>query len=164
LLVGASAKLELFPSFTFAAGVQYTQKGTEFVIGLPGGIQTRTDFKRTYLEVPVTLTLDLAGNAPRVYLLGGTTVGTLLSAAAESSQGEIQYRDSLNRSDMAVEFGGGIEIPLSSHVSINTEGRYSFGLDDVGKKGGSILSTDAWRSRDLRVVLGLYYSIFARDD
>lgn len=162
IVLGASATLELFPSFALQGGIQYVKKNNTFEIVLPGG-ETRTEnYQFDYLELPLSMTLNFGSSSPRFYGLLGTTLGTLLVATGgdpEQNRDTSDVSESLDPIDMSVDIGAGMALDLSSHITFIVEAKYNYGLLDIYQHTAQVTSLNSWRARDLKVIAGLYFSL-----
>lgn len=89
--------------------------------------------KLSYLEVPVLLRLAIDGGMAKLYVMGGPSVGLLLSAR-ESQDGEFgsdeDVKDDYKNFDFGLIGGAGISIPMNM-IAFFIEGRYALGLSDI---------------------------------
>ncbi len=86
-----------------------------------------------YLELPVLARITRAGGGTRRYfVVGGPAIGVRLRARIRTDFGdsteEINISDDVERLDLGVTAGGGVEIG-----SLVFDGRYTLGLKDIDK-------------------------------
>lgn len=118
----------------------FLQKGVEVTQTFQGQEFGSFKLKFSYLEVPVLLRLAMDGGMAKLYVMGGPSVGLLLSAK-QSTDGEfgsdVDVKDEFKDFDFGLIGGGGISIRMGQ-VTQNTlgvaffiEGRYALGLSDI---------------------------------
>jgi hypothetical protein len=163
VILGASAILEPFPSFALQAGVQYVQKNNSFEIVLPGGSTTVEHYEFDYLELPVSMTLYLSSGSPRVYVLLGSTLGTVLTATggrgSEEAADSADVSESIDPIDLSVDIGAGMALDFGENVKLIAEAKYNYGLLDLYSYSAQLSSVNSWRARDLKLVAGLYFTL-----
>jgi opacity protein-like surface antigen len=91
----------------------------------------------SFIEVPLLLKVQF-GDQIRPYIMGGPTVGFLLSSKLESEIGGLLFKGDVKhitrKVDFGVGLGAGVSIPLGSS-NIFLDGRYTLGLTDLNKGG-----------------------------
>lgn len=105
----------------------YSMKGASS--GGEGGIET--EVLLDYLEVPILARHSWRGRPGRAYfILGGPAFGVRLRArsktAFNSSVDEVDLSDDIERLDVGITAGGGVELG-----AIVIDARYTFGLGDL---------------------------------
>ncbi len=136
--IGGLAEFELSPVLSFQARGMYVQKGAvlEGDLGNLIGIgETVID----YITVPLLLKFSTDVSNVRPYVVVGPEIGfktrakatitdaTVLDAGEEFS---IDLGDEVRSTDVALDFGGGVEIPYKRVVFL-LEGIYSLGLKNI---------------------------------
>jgi len=105
----------------------YIRKGADMDLSdLGGGSGTVT---LDYIEIPVLGRADFgAGTGTKPFVYGGAALAVFMSAGLEID-GESQEidEDTISKLDVALQIGGGVEIPMSSGA-VTLEARYSHGL------------------------------------
>ena len=93
------------------------------------------DYLVNYYEIPINLLakFDVAGFTP--FLFAGPSFN-FFSAAKETYIGfygdpEGEAADKFKKFDFAINFGGGIELPLSNSIGLFVNARYSLGLTNI---------------------------------
>ena len=162
LLLGGYAELSLVPPLVVQVGVQYAEnKMTVSVISPLDTPTPSVTHQLNYLEVPINLKLAIGKPTFQVFGLAGISVGVLLKAfdlaSASNDTESNDYKDSLNKTALSFQVGGGIGIQVVKHVEFIAEARYNMGLKDVNKSGQTLLSTGAWKARDLTITGGLNF-------
>ena len=163
-IVGGLVEVELLPSIVFQAGLQVAQRHTTVTHSTPGlPNPTETAYSFNYFEIPLTLKLAMGRPSFQVYGLAGANVGTLMRAVGETTtptgtESE-DIKASLDKTNIALEVGGGIGFQVASHLSLVVDGRYNMGLKDLNTSGKAMVDAGAWKPRDLRVTAGLVYRL-----
>jgi hypothetical protein len=141
---GGLVELGLSPYASLQARCMYVPKG----VGLED-IAEEVDLRATtvidYVTVPVLLKIQADSEKIRPYAVVGPELGFKIQAGASVTTtsavpGDIlnmleedlsrQVNDNLKSTDVALDFGGGIEIP-SGRMSFLIEGIYSLGLRNI---------------------------------
>jgi opacity protein-like surface antigen len=125
----------------------YIQKGTrrtfyevsDAYTGLPLAIEA--PFKLEFLQMPVTLGVQIGEGPLRPYLFAGPNVGYLLTHGYSGS-------------DIAFDAGIGVEYELSANRSILLEARYSAGLNNLNTEDPG---APELRSRGIQPLLGVLF-------
>ena len=106
-----------------------------------GALQTDSDpegkVKSSYFEIPVFMKFEF-GEDVKPYVIGGPTVGFLLSSNVELEISGATFSGDLKpvykSLDIGFGLGAGIDYPVGN-LSIFFETRYTFGLTDFNKGG-----------------------------
>jgi len=162
LVVGAAFEVELFSPLAFRAEAQFVQKGGTLEFTSSQGFpSTSADYTLNYLELPINLKFDIGSEQIPLYVFAGTTVGTLLSAVAreETEGSDSDVGDAFKSFDLSLDLGGGIGYRLASHLTTVADIRYSLGLTDIAKESNQLLAADSWKTRNIKIVLGLYVGL-----
>ena len=158
--LGGFVEYWISPMFALQFNALLSMKGTEIdgVIdkdivyqGVPINVHVDTVnvVNLQYLSFPVLAKLALGQNGSiRPYLIFGPEMDILLSAKAEwswevkvssggastggSDNGEIDIKDDLETIDFAINFGGGLTIPLGN-IELFIDGMYGLGLTNIVK-------------------------------
>ena len=96
-------------------------------------VESTSKLKFAYLEVPVLLRFAIDGGGAKFYIMGGPSVGLLLSAR-ESQDGEFGYEEDVKDDYKNIDFGliGGAGISIwMDKIALFVEGRYALGLSDI---------------------------------
>ncbi len=173
--LGGVLDLTLAKNISLRIEPMYLQKG--------GNLEDDPEFfgsfriKEAYFEVPLLLKAALRSRSIQPYLLGGPTVGLLLSSKGDfdlpSDFGgghiEVDTQD-LNKSvNFGFAIGGGITIPLG-HNAVFIEGRYVHSLSNVAEQGHIsvqisdeiteqiiVFEEDDWRYRGVQILVGITF-------
>jgi hypothetical protein len=123
----------------------YNQKGVKFEGGESGqgfSYTFKSTEKLAYLSIPVLVRYALSrGKGIVPFITAGPELGILLSAKVksetsgdfvEAGESEDDIKDNLKSTEFAVNFGGGVEIPLQAIIII-VDLRYALGLTKIHK-------------------------------
>ncbi len=162
LLLGGYAELSLVPPLVLQVGVQYAENKMSVSVMSPLDTSAMSvTHQLNYLEIPINLKLAIGKPTFQIFGLVGISVGVLMKAVdlASGSNGmeSSDYKDSLNKTALAFQVGGGFGIQIVKHIEFIAEARYDMGLRDVNKSGQALLSTGAWKARDLTITGGLNF-------
>lgn len=146
-LAGASLEIALFAPIALRLEAEYAENGAHV------GLDTGTDYSLGYLAAPINLRYDVLTGSVPLYLFAGTTVGALLHATQEQNGQQTDAKNQFRAIDVTLDLGGGIGYRLSPSLSVLGDVRFSYGLID-----DTMLGVDSWRSRNVKVVLGLTYT------
>lgn len=134
LVAGMFATMPLFSRLELQPEALFTSKGAR--VDLEG---VKASLVADYLEVPVLARFSRRG-AFNFYLAGGPAVAFLLRAhsrtAFAGATEEIDITEQVNRVDVGVAMGGGVEFG-----SIVIDGRYTLGLLDIDKDKSDAVKT-----------------------
>lgn len=142
--IGGFAEFELTPTMSIQARAMYVRKGA----GLEERIETvdlRAETTIDYITVPVLLKIQVDKAKFRPYAVVGPEIGFKTRSRASLSTSPTISRDlvdpiekelsdqveeNVRSTDVALDFGGGIEIPSRRMVFL-VEGIYSLGLLNI---------------------------------
>jgi hypothetical protein len=128
IVAGAFITLPLFSKLELQPEVLYSVKGAKLDLdGISDSVVV------DYLEVPALVRFSRRGAGKvHYYVAGGPSAGFQLRARTRTkfagSTEEIDISEQVERFDLGVAFGGGVEIG-----SIVIDGRYTLGLTDIDK-------------------------------
>lgn len=98
------------------------------------------DLYTSFLEVPFFIKMYV-GKEARSYIMAGPTLGFLLDSEVRAEAFGLKFKgnldDAIHHFDYGVSFGAGISIPINRTI-IFFEGRYTYGLKDLGKTGSIV--------------------------
>ena len=130
---------------------------------------THYEFNRSYLELPVLLKVSM-GSRLRPYIIGGPTMGYLLSSKVGGWSGSDDLDGDLGsvtrKFEFGLTFGGGFSY-ATSFGTIFIESRYSLGLTNTSKGGtceinvgsttapGAMSDEDVMETRGIQVLAGV---------
>jgi hypothetical protein len=154
----------------------YIQKGVRFqgsAPGIAGNVTFDATVKFDEVCVPVLLKFHVFNRAggPDIYLAGGGEVGYILSPKIDYTAsgpdvgpspitGTVtadDLKDSLNKLDYGVIFGGGVAMPLGG-VKLFVEARYHMGLANLEKvPSGGTASDTSPKTNALLILAGLKF-------
>lgn len=165
-IVGAVVELGVFPLGALSIQPHFVQKGTTMeepytVFGTSVKYSGPTTLN--YIEVPLLLKFSLSALPLSPYVIVGPNFGFLLSATADSlvASGQTSSSDIKNNiasTDIAVDVGAGVEIPLLPLTSLTADLRYSLGLSNNNSASGTI-STNQIHTRDVKIIVGVLFGI-----
>ncbi len=142
--VGGLVELGLTPVASLQARCMYVPKGAG-IDATEQGVSFRAETVVDYVTVPVLLKLQAKTAKVRPYVVVGPEFGFKARAAVSISTtvsvpGDLlaelekelsdQVNNELKSTDVALDFGGGVEIP-SGRMSVLIEGIYSLGLRNI---------------------------------
>ncbi len=142
--IGGLVEVGLRPNVSFQARCMYVPKGARLA-DIADEITLSATTVIDYVSVPLLLKFKADVGKIRPYAVVGPELGFKVGAGASLSttasvpqdildmvEKEIndQVKDSVKSTDVALDFGGGIEIP-SGRISILLEGLYSLGLRNI---------------------------------
>ncbi len=142
--IGGLVELGLTPNASLQARCMYVPKGVELV-DLAEEVDLSAEAIIDYVTVPVLLKIQANTAKIRPYVVVGPELGFRIRAGASVATtavvpGDIlnvleedlsdQLNNELESIDVALDFGGGIEIP-SERMSFLIEGFYSLGLRNI---------------------------------
>lgn len=134
LVAGLFATMPLFSKLELQPEALFTSKGAR--VDLDG---VKASLVADYLEVPVLVRFSRRGGFS-YYLAGGPALAFLLRAHSRAefagATEEIDITEQVNRVDVGVAMGGGVEIG-----SIVIDGRYTLGLQDIDKDTSDAIKT-----------------------
>lgn len=130
-------------------------------------------FKMSFIEVPLFLKVQL-GEQICPYIMGGPTVGYLLSSKLESEIGGFLFKGDLKhltrKIDFGVGFGAGVSIPVGSS-NVFLDGRYTLGLTNLNgggtfeaRAGDIVVESDIKKesevfSRGFQIMIGIVFPV-----
>ncbi|MFC1572117.1 porin family protein [Candidatus Eisenbacteria bacterium] len=135
---GGTLGMNFSRKFSIGIDVLYLMKGTKNSYRDGGSIVHREVEFHTeldYLVINPNFRLQPTSGRSTPYLTLGPEIGILLKATSHTeddrSNGEKQdVKDSFESTDIAINFGAGLDFPIGSS-NFFIESRYSFGLTDV---------------------------------
>lgn len=130
---GAFARLELARWVGVGLGLQleldYAPRGSDLEVDgvYQGG------FRYRYLEVPLLARIESPPLGPVAFhLVGGPSLGVLLSAESESFTGVVSdVKDGTSKLDFGLSAGAGVVVPVTRRLSFGLEARYTHGFVTV---------------------------------
>lgn len=132
LMIGGFVDIGVSRIISIRPSVRYVMKGFSTT---SNGI-TFTE-KLSYLEMPMLLKASIPLHRVKPYFTAGPTLGILLSASEEVTNGvQVQTGDAssiFETIDFGLYFGGGLEFHVASGTDIFTGFGYSLGLTNVSK-------------------------------
>lgn len=134
----------------FQPGLSYTQKGYT---------QTFSDitvtFALDYLEIPVLLKTKFGKDELKPYLFAGPNIGFNLSAQGSAPNvAASDIKEFVEPLDVALEFGGGIEVVVAPKVNLLFDVRYALGLSDIDKSSNASINT-----RGIKLLAGVLFDL-----
>lgn len=151
---GAFVEFGLVQNFAIQLEPMYVQKGAnfDFIDTSSENLDARRlEVNLTYLELPIMLKFRLMNRATGPYLLGGPSVGILLSAKEMERVSENDIKDQRKSVDVGIGGGGGVFLS-SERVKFFMEARYNYGvvnIDDAAEDGSTL------RNNGFRILLGV---------
>jgi hypothetical protein len=118
---GGSLEFNLLGLLAFQVDVLYSPRGAS--------IQNVGEKKLNYISIPIVLKQKFFPVGIHPYIMGGPEFNYLLSAKTDGTD----IKDNTKSQDLAIVIGAGLEFSLLGN-SAYIEGRYSHGLNDIGKQ------------------------------
>jgi hypothetical protein len=150
--LGFSGVLDVGLSENVALHVEpmYLQKGSK----VEADGEELGKFKLAYIEIPALLKIALGASTTRPYVMVGPTIGILLSAKGEDTDGEEEdIKEIFKDVDFGLGFGAGVSFPTGNN-SFFIEGRYLLGLSNIIDSG----DTEA-KNRGIQVMAGVTFPL-----
>lgn len=150
--MGGYVSIRLFRWLAIQPEVLYLSKGADLLVDsvVVGAFDVR------YIEFPLLARIAIpATERVTPYLLAGPTLGVLRSFKLEDYEdGTITDRtDQVNRIDLGLLGGVGVELALSGGHALTIEGRYDRGLATIAEDGSQDLKNSVFT-----FLLGYQYS------
>ncbi len=149
--------------WAFNAQLLYIQKGAKIVASSTDQSTTVTDvLSANYIEIPLTAKLRFGDDGTvRVYATAGPTIGFLLSANANAtlnggSSQSSDVKDQFTSTDFGILGGVGLDILVTSGMTIFGEAAYRFGFANVNNTSGS---SETENTRDIRLSAGIVWTL-----
>jgi hypothetical protein len=145
--------------------IQYIQKGFNLTGSSTSPVTWKNAVTNSYIEVPVYVKYKLCGNELRWYLLGGPTLGYLLSSNSEINNypgynGNHDTKNMYKSYDLTISVGVGLEYPLPSGYYLVPTLRYYHGVIKVDEPPSGIISaTSQSYSRTIQLTVGIIFPI-----
>ena len=145
--------------------IQYIQKGMNVDVSSPSPVFWKTAVTNSYIEVPLFVKYKLGDNYFHWFLLGGPTIGYLLSSNSEvtnnpTMNGKYDTKDIFKSYDITLSVGVGLEYPLSSGYFLVPNLRYYHGVIKVDEPpSGAINATSQSYSRTIQLTVGIVFPI-----
>ncbi len=137
----------------------YIRKGADFVLQpdafFEGGVAR---ISTSYVELPVLLQVSLGNGRLEPYIIAGPTAAALLEAKVSAEGMTEDVKDSFEDWDFGVAGGVGLRMPLGK-ASTFVEGRYTYGLANVGK---DTAEGERVSNRGFQVLLGVTVQVGER--
>jgi hypothetical protein len=146
--------------WAFNGQLLYVQKGAKFVSSSTDQTTSVTDVVSTnYLEIPLTAKVRFGDDGTvRFYATLGPTIGFLLSANAALNGGTAtDIKDQFASTDFGAIGGVGLDILLSSDMTIFAEAAYRFGFANIDKSSNTNDSFNTENTRDIRISAGIVW-------
>jgi opacity protein-like surface antigen len=145
----------------FQPEVQYVEKGVDVTID---GADFR-NVKLTYIEFPVLARVKLMEGPTKVYAVVGPNIGFNLSSTGVQADGDsthtVDYFEAIQRTDIGIDVGAGVEFEVSPGMSFLGDLRYTHGLTDVTEPvPGREDAAETWNSRDIKIKVGLKWDLW----
>jgi len=138
---GAVLTFHANPSIAVDLEALYMMKGAKITsdmefMGETFEVESQTNLDYLVLCPMLRFTPAMKGVAP--YFMVGPEIGLLMAAkeksevtvAGETEEEEVDIKDDLKSTDLALNFGAGLAFP-SGNMSFFLEGRYSMGMTDI---------------------------------
>jgi hypothetical protein len=152
---GGVAEMGLSDLIYLQAEPRYIQKGTK--ISFAGQTFSWT-LKVDYFEIPVSLLAKFGAGAVKPYIFAGPTISFLLSAKTESDSIR-DIKDQTESNEFSLDVGAGVAFTVAPKTSLTGDVRYSLGLTKLNKPSSDPLDTSTWKSRDIKVFVGLLFTL-----
>jgi opacity protein-like surface antigen len=127
LVLGVRTFMPLAPTFEFAPGLQFAQRGYGFNIGV-----VEVDAKISYLELPLLFRAVFPTDSMVPFITAGPNVGVKLGTSCAISSGTCTVTsDSIKSVNFGLDLGAGADFGLASGNMLGFEVRYHFGLSKI---------------------------------
>jgi hypothetical protein len=129
IAIGLAGDVAFTPNVMIRIEPMYMMKGAKF---------ERSDntklgkLKLSYIDVPVELKLMFGTSRARPYVLGGPSVGFLVSAKRDSLGSDTDVKSNYKSTELGLVGGVGLAFTTMRHA-VFIEGRYQLGLEDIRK-------------------------------
>ena len=145
--------------------IQYIQKGFNVNGTSTSPVFWKVAVTNSYIELPVYVKYSLGGNYLHWFLLGGPTLGYLISSNSEITDypgrnGNTDTKDMYKSYDLAISGGVGLEFPFSAGYYLVPTLRYYHGVIKVDEPpSGAINATSQSYSRTIQLTIGIIFPI-----
>jgi len=153
----ALVNIPLTDRLFLSSGLRYVQKGTEsnWSSGMTGKVEATV--RNSYLELPLHLKYAVLDVGPRLFILGGPSVGYLMNSRTEATvqlygSTSSDTKEEYKSYDVTLDIGLELAIPVISSWSVVAAGSYSFGIVKVQN-----MESHA-QTRDVGLTLGVQYA------
>jgi hypothetical protein len=160
LIVGGQVEYALSDNFYLRPGLRFDQKGFTYNATVFGQQESLTA-TANYIEFPVHLVAKIPAGpsvTPFVFFgpdlgfnVGNSVSGTLNGNDVDTSNASLNF----NTIDFALDFGGGIEFPVSPSLKGFVQADYSLGLVNVANSDVSA----TWKSRGIQITAGMGFPL-----
>jgi hypothetical protein len=144
--------------------IQYIQKGFNVDASkvFPVG-DWKVAVTNSYIEIPIYMKYSLGGNYLHWFLLGGPTIGYLLSSNSEVTDnptinGNRDTKNMYKSYDLTISVGVGLEYPLSSGYFLVPTLRYYNGVIKVDEPPAIDASSQSY-SRTIQMTIGIVFPV-----
>jgi hypothetical protein len=155
---GVSAEIGLSRVVSLAPGLRFNQRGLIADFNFSGYGMIHTTLIQNYLEIPLYLRYRILDVGPQVYILGGPSVGYLLSSKSNmdvetSGSSSFDTKEDYTKFDSALDLGISARMPLSHQLGVSFTALYSYGIVKIEKRD------DAVTNRGIIITGGLSYEL-----
>lgn len=153
-VIGAVVNYKLNNILSFQLEPRYIQKGekTEFA-----DLAWKNDILNEYLELPLLFEVQYPDYSIKPFVLAGINYGVLLNnkviSVLDGNESTFNTKTDYNKTDFALDLGGGVKYELLPGINLVLSGRYSIGISDITKLGGSV------NTRGVQALAGVLYSL-----
>jgi hypothetical protein len=153
---GGVAEMGLSDLMFLQAEPRYIQKGGKVSFTFAGQTSSGT-LKLDYFEIPVSLAAKFGAGVVKPYIFAGPTISFLLSAKSETDTTQ-DIKNETESTEFSLDIGAGVAYTVGPKTSLTGDVRYSLGLTKVNKPSDP-LDTSIWKSRDIKVLVGLLFTL-----
>lgn len=156
LFGGLLAEFKLSDIFYLQPEINYIQKGIKLsplYYGTSEISGSEGDFKLDFIEIPINIIAKFGKEQWKPFLFAGPGFNFLLKAEKTEKYGTLgdygpySIKSMLEKSDIALNIGGGVEYAVNSKLDLFAMLRYSMGLNDLFK--GTTVTYSSTLSGDL---------------
>jgi len=157
LALGAVGELGVTSPFSLMLEPMYVQKGARFNVsaGPFGAVSTRGDLD--YVEIPLLVKAKFGALAAHAYVFLGPSLGINVNSKGSFGSFSDTFKDQTNSTTFSGDAGVGGAVRMVDYVYLFGDARYSYGFTNALKS--SVGDIDSWKSRDIRLMLGLLVHI-----
>jgi opacity protein-like surface antigen len=149
----------------------YLQKGADRKVTYPSEVPgemcvCESEFRATYLEIPVMIRYAFGGDI-QPYVMAGPTIGFLLSSEEEWTEdgesGTTDMKDESKSVEFGLGFGGGVRVPVGNYQAF-VEARYGLGLTKVNDPAADSMDPSAdtdVKTRNIEIFAGIVFPLGA---
>lgn len=152
LALGAQAEFGVTSPISVLLQPMYVQKGSQFEVVT---VTTKAEFD--YLEIPVLLKAKFGAMKAHAFVFAGPSLDINVNSKGSFGALSNTFKDESESLVFSGQVGGGAAFQMLPFVYLSGDVRYCMGFSDALKN--SIGDIDSWKSRDVRVMVGLLFHL-----